>query len=352
MTQLIIPAIMSGGAGTRLWPLSTEAHPKQFHALGGGTESLFVETVRRLSGAHDGFAFADPIVLCNASHRDLVARELAGANINASAIVLEPMGRNTAAAGAMAAALGATNAPDALVLLAPADHLVKDAAAFHAAIARAAPFARKCIVTFGIEPTGPATVYGYIKRGAALSDGVFAVESFHEKPDLSLAQRYLGEGGYSWNSGMFLFSPQVLLNEFAQAADIRDATFAALTSARRDGVFVQPDADAFARIPSKPLDIAVMEKTSRAAIAPCSIGWADIGSWDELWRLTPRDADGFAVLGPAAAADVSKMSAAGVKALAIEGDELVVVAAPNGLLVIPRSVALNVDAKMSLAAKL
>lgn len=352
MTQLIIPAIMSGGAGTRLWPLSTEAHPKQFHALGGSKDSLFVETVRRLSGAHEGFAFGDPIVLANASHADLVTRELAAANAKASAIVLEPMGRNTAAAGAMAAALGATNAPDALVLLAPADHLVKDAAAFHAAIARAAPFARERIVTFGIEPTGPATVYGYIKRGAAVSDGVFAVQSFHEKPDLALAQRYLGEGGYSWNSGMFLFSPQVLLHEFAQAADIRDATLAALGSAQRDGVFVQPNADAFARIPSKPLDIAVMEKTSRAAIALCSIGWADIGSWDELWRLTPRDADGFAVLGPAAAADVSKMQAAGVKAVAIDGDDLVVVAAPNGLLILPRTQAADVAARRRLAEAL
>jgi mannose-1-phosphate guanylyltransferase/mannose-6-phosphate isomerase len=349
MTQLIIPAIMSGGAGTRLWPLSTEAHPKQFHALGGGTESLFVETVHRLSGAHDGFAFGEPIILCNAGHRDLVTRELASANTNAPAIVLEPMGRNTAAAGAMAAALGATNAPDALVLLAPADHLVKDAAAFHAAIARAAPFARERIVTFGIEPTGPATVYGYIKRGTTLGDGVYTVQSFHEKPDLARAQRYLGEGGYSWNSGMFLFSPQVLLNEFAQAADIRDATLAALGSAQRDGVFVQPDADAFARIPSKPLDIAVMEKTSRAAIAPCSIGWADIGSWDELWRLTPRDADGFAVLGPAAAADVSKMVAAGVRTAMIGGDDLVVVAAPKGLLIVPRASASDASQLRSLA---
>src|SRR5262249_44834560 len=151
------------------WPLSTEAHPKQFHTL-GFERTLFAETLARLSGAHDGFAFDAPVILSNARHADLVTQELAAANTRASSIVLDPIGRNTAAAGAMAAALGATNAPDALVLLAPSDHLVTDVAAFHAAIARAAPFARERIVTFGIEPKHPAIGYGYIKRGDALGN--------------------------------------------------------------------------------------------------------------------------------------------------------------------------------------
>lgn len=336
MALRIIPAIMSGGAGTRLWPLSTEAHPKQFHAL-AGADSLFSRTVSRVSGNVSGLSFAGPIVLCNARHAALV-REHLGA-VAPSAIVYEPTPRNTAAVAAIAAAVAAEVEQDALVLLVPSDHVIADTAGFQAAIARAAPFARERIVTFGITPDRPATGYGYIKRGAPLGDGVFAVESFREKPDAATAQTYLDAGGYAWNAGIFLFHPATLHAEFSASAAIRDAALAALAAAHRSGDEIYPDADLFTQIPSQPFDIAVMEKTARAAVAPCDIGWADIGSWDEVWRLTPRHSDGYAILGPAAAADIAKMQASGMKAAAMEGEDLVVIAGPEGLLIAPRPVA-------------
>jgi mannose-1-phosphate guanylyltransferase/mannose-6-phosphate isomerase len=349
VNQRIIPAIMSGGAGTRLWPLSTEAYPKQFHAL-TGPDSLFTQTVRRVSGVRDGISFAAPVILCNARHAALVRQHL-GATPPA-AIVFEPMPRNTAAVGAIAAAIGKELDPDALILLLPSDHVIADAAGFRAAVARAAPFARNHIVTFGITPDRPATGYGYIKRGAEIGNGVFKVDSFREKPDEETARAYLAAGGYSWNAGIFLFHPQTMLDEFAASADIRDAALAALAAARRAGDEIHPDADLFAQIPAQPIDVAVMEKTSSAAVAPCDIGWADIGSWNEVWRLAPRDADGYAVLGSAAAADLTKMHASGMKAAAIEGDDLVVVAAPTGLLIVPRTIADDKATLRQLDAKL
>jgi mannose-1-phosphate guanylyltransferase/mannose-6-phosphate isomerase len=346
MSLRIIPAIMSGGAGTRLWPLSTEARPKQFHAL-GGPRTLFSETLARVSGSTRALTFAAPIILMNAQHTALVREGLGGAS---ATLVLEPTPRNTAAVGAIAAAVAAEIDPDALVLLLPADHLVRDIAAFHEAVQRATAVASERIVTFGITPDRPATGYGYIKRGAAIGDNLFAIETFKEKPDEALARTYLAAGDYLWNAGIFLFSPRVMLAEFGASADIRDAALASLQAAKRGNDEIALDASAFARVRSAPLDIAVMEKTSRAAVAPCDIGWADIGSWDEVWRLAPRDADGFAVLGSAAAADASKMLAAGVKAAVVEGDDLSVIAAPNGLLIVPRT--LDKVALAALAAKL
>jgi mannose-1-phosphate guanylyltransferase / mannose-6-phosphate isomerase len=349
MIHRIIPAIMSGGAGTRLWPLSTEAHPKQFHAL-TGDESLFTQTVRRTSGTTPALSFAAPIVLCNARHETLARAHLGG--VSPTAIVLEPAPRNTAAVGAVAAALAAEIEPDALVLLTPSDHLTADTTAFHAALMRAAPFARDRIVTLGIAPDRPVTGYGYIKRGAALGDGVFAVESFREKPDEATARSYLAAGDCSWNAGIFLFRPATLLAEFTASPAVRDAALSALAKAQRDGDVIQLDAAAFECAPSLPLDIAVMEKTKRAAVAPCDVGWADVGSWDEVWRIAPRGVGGFATLGPAAAADLTKMQASGVSAAAIDGDDLVVVAAPNGLLIVPRAMTRDAERLRTEAAKL
>lgn len=338
----IIPAIMSGGAGTRLWPLSTERKPKQFHAL-LGPRTMFAETVARLSGDAHGLSFARPIVLCGETHVAPARAALAEVNTPAAAIVVEPAARNTAAVAAVAALVAQEIDAGALVLLAPSDHLIEDVAAFHNAIARASPFARDRIVTFGMTPTSPATGYGYIKRGAPLGEGVFAIEAFKEKPDEATARAYLEAGDYAWNSGMFLFSPATLLSEFEPNADIRETARASLRDASREGDAIRLGA-IFSEAQSLPLDIAVMERTSRAAVAPCSIGWADVGSWAEIWRLAPRDGEGFALLGPAAAADTSKMEAAGVKSAIIEGDDLVVVAARGGLLIVPRAIALDRDA--------
>jgi mannose-1-phosphate guanylyltransferase/mannose-6-phosphate isomerase len=348
MTLRIIPAIMSGGAGTRLWPLSTEDHPKQFHAL-AGPRTLFADTVARLSGDVGGISFAPPIVLCGEKHAPRVRQTLDEAGAHAAAIVIEPAPRNTAAVAATAALVAQEIETEALVLLAPADHVIGDTPALHAAIACGAPFARDRILTFGMAPTHPATTYGYIKRGEPLGQGVFATDGFKEKPDDATAQSYLDSGAYYWNSGMFLFSPARLLAEFEPA--IRDAARQALADAVRTGDEIRLGA-AYAEAPSLPLDIAVMERTACGAVAPCDIGWADVGSWAEVWRLAPRETDGFAVLGPAAAADTSRMKASGVKAAAVEGADLMVVAAPKGLLIVPHDIAKNPNALRDLDGRL
>lgn len=335
MSYRITPAIMSGGAGTRLWPLSTEEKPKQFHAL-MGERSLFAETAHRVSGVAGDLLFAEPIALCGDKHVAPVRAAMAELGAKAAAIVVEPKARNTAAVAASAAAVSQELHGDTLVLLLPADHVVTDVNAFHAIVSRAAPFAQDRIVTFGITPSHPATGYGYIKRGAALGDGVFAIDTFKEKPDVPTAQGYLNDGGYSWNSGMFLFNPATLLDEFGENEAIRDHALASLASAKRHGDEIRLGAE-YSSAPSLPLDIAVMERTSRAAVAPCDIGWADIGSWAEVLRLAPRNADGFAILGAAANVDTGKMRESGVKTAVQEGDDLVVIAAPGGLLIAPRA---------------
>ncbi len=350
MTYRIIPAIMSGGAGTRLWPLSTEDHPKQFHAL-MGPRTLFAEAVARLSGDVGDISFAPPFALCGEKHVPRVRSSLSEVNAQAAAIVIEPAPRNTAAVAAAAAAVALEIDPGALVMLVPSDHIIADKAAFHAAISRAAPFAQDRIITFGITPENPATVYGYIKRGAELGGGVFTIDTFKEKPDEPTAQTYLRHGGYAWNSGMFLFSPSVLLAEFGPNAAIRDSALAALKSAARQGDEIRLGPE-FNTAPSMPLDIAVMEHTAHGAVAPCAIGWADIGSWAEVLRLAPLDANGFAILGSAANADTSKMQASGVRTGVAEGEDLVVVAAPGGLLILPRTSAGDLGALKALAAKL
>lgn len=331
---------MSGGAGTRLWPLSTEDHPKQFHAL-MGPRTMFADTVARVSGRVGEIEFAPPIVLCGEKHLSRVRDALAETSAKASAIVIEPAARNTAAVAASAAAIAQELDRDALVLLIPSDHVISDVAAFREALATAARLARERIVTFGVNPTYAATGYGYIKRGGALDGGAFVIEAFKEKPDDLSAASYLRDGRYSWNSGMFLFSPQTLLAEFGASATIRDQALTSLANGQRDGDVIRLGVE-YANAPALPLDIAVMEHTARGAVVPCSIGWADIGSWAEVWRLAPRDTDGMAVIGPAASADTAKMLASGVPAAAIDGADLVVIAAERGLLIVPRALDRNV----------
>lgn len=354
MSIRIIPAIMSGGAGTRLWPASTDAHPKQFLALAGGETSLFTQTAARVRGVHGDVSFAPPLILCNARHTDLTRAHLAAANIQGATLVLEPAPRNTAAVGAIAAAVAAEIDPQALVLLLPADHVIADTEGFRDVIARAAPFARERIVTFGIAPDRPATGYGYIKRGFSLGDGVFAIESFREKPNAETARNYLAEGGYSWNAGIFLFHPAVMLEEFSAAADIKDRALGALKAGRRTGDEIHLDAALFAQILSQPLDIAVMEKTTRAAVAPCDIGWTDVGAWDEIWRIAQRDEAGNAVQGAVVVRDAANnlLRADGVK-LCVQGvNDLIVIATPDAVIVLPRDQAQDVKALRELADKL
>ena len=337
MKHRIIPAIMSGGSGTRLWPSSTEAKPKQFHAL-NGRGSLIGQTLTRVRGEEGALSFVAPVILCNVSHAALVAEQTAEIDCTPAAILLEPMPRNTAAAAAVAAALGAEIEPDALVLLLPADHVIEDRAAFLAAIERAAPFARENIVTFGITPSRPEIGYGYIKRGEPLAPGVFHIESFREKPDEATAEQYFQDKTYSWNAGIFLFGPSVLLTEFDASPEIRDAALAALKHAKREGNIIRLDESRFAKAPSQQLDIAVMEKTAHAAVVPCDIGWADVGSWDEIWRLAKRDEAGNATHGHVAAIDASNnlLRGDGVKICIAGVSDLIVVATPEAVLILPR----------------
>lgn len=353
MTTRIIPAIMSGGAGTRLWPLSTDARPKQFAEL-FGAQSLFVATLRRVIGALGDIAFAPPIVLCNASHTDLVAEGLLEAGVAAAAIVHEPEARNTGAVAVIAAALAAELDPDALVLLLPADHLVRDEAAFHAALTRATAVAMDRIVTFGIAPDRPATGYGYIKRGEHLADGVFALEAFEEKPDLPVAQGYVAAGGYSWNAGIFLFAPSIMLAEFDASPEIRHFALEALRNAKRNSGTIELDPLAFRQAPALPFDVAVMEKTKRAAVVPCDIGWADVGAWDEVWRLMEKTGAENALIGSAATLDGAGnlILAEGVKVCVAGVDNLIVVATKDGVIVLPRARAQDVKSLRDLAAKL
>jgi mannose-1-phosphate guanylyltransferase/mannose-6-phosphate isomerase len=343
MTQRIIPAIMSGGAGTRLWPASTGDKPKQFHVL-GGANSLFQDTISRVVGGTGGIAFCAPIVLCNHRHADLVEAELAAVGVEPAAIVLEPAARNTAAVAAIAAAVAGEIDLDALVLLLPADHLVADTPAFHAALARAAPFARERIVTFGITPARAATGYGYIRIGAQLGDGVFGIDSFREKPSEAVAEQYLADGGYAWNAGIFLFHPRTLLEEFDASADIREGALSALAHANRTGARIVLNAESFTQIRASPLDIAVMEKTTRAAVVPCDIGWADVGSWDEIWRLLAKDAAGNAIHGPVAVLDGANnlLRSDGVKICVAGVSNLIVVATPDAIIIVPRDRAQDV----------
>lgn len=340
----IIPVIMSGGSGTRLWPLSTSRRPKQFHKL-GADRTMIEETARRFSGRHDGVQFLDPVVIANATHAELLTSLLAEGGVTPSAVVLEPQGRNTAATAALAAMVALDIDPSAYVLLAPADHLVSKPERFIDAIRAASTIVAERIVTFGITPSAPETGYGYILQGIALADGVHAVEAFTEKPDLVVAERYVKDGRYSWNSGVFFFSPSILLEEFSLAAsDIREGAREALRLASRSGNSILLDAETFGRVRSEAVDRAVMEKTKRAAVAPCEIGWADVGSWAELWRLSSKDAKGNVADGPILLEDSSDtlVRSDGVQVSVMGVSDLVIVASGNSILIMPRSRAQDV----------
>jgi mannose-1-phosphate guanylyltransferase/mannose-1-phosphate guanylyltransferase/mannose-6-phosphate isomerase len=350
MPPKIVPVIMSGGSGTRLWPLSTAQAPKQFHAL--ATEKTMIqETALRLAG--DGFLA--PIIICGRGHLDLASQQLDLIGRAPQAVVLEPMARNTAAVAAIAALSGQAVDPDALVLLAPADHVITRPDLFASAVALAAETARTRIVTFGIHPTHPETGFGYIEHGRNLSDGVFEIASFREKPDMETARTYVDSGRFEWNAGIFLFSPQVMLRELqAHAPEVLEHAREAFDKAERDGVVISLNAQAFARVPSISVDYAVMEKTTASAVVPCDIGWADVGGFAELWRLGAKDPAENHVKGDAILieADNCLVHNSGAGPVAVIGlADIMVISTPAGVLVAPISRAQDVK-KAAEAAKM
>ncbi|MCB2108551.1 MAG: mannose-1-phosphate guanylyltransferase/mannose-6-phosphate isomerase [Rhodobacteraceae bacterium] len=334
----LYPVILSGGSGSRLWPLSREDNPKQLQAL-VTDKTLLQDTALRLSGGAP--KTEAPIIVCNEVQRFIVAEQLRQVEIEPKAVVIEPMGRNTAPAVAVAA-LVLKDEPDALMLVMPSDHLIRRPDAFRVAVESALPAARAGrFVTFGITPTGPSTAYGYIKRGSALqgSDG-FAVERFVEKPDAKTAASYVASGDYFWNAGIFLFSARAYLDELAKHEPaIGPACAAALETGKTDLFFFRLDADAFAKSPSQSIDYGVMERTDKAAVVPVDMGWSDVGSWSALHAENAQDEDGNTLLGDVVAIGAESSYVRSEKQLTtvLGVKNLAVVVTPDAVLVADKS---------------
>ncbi|EIL93297.1 mannose-1-phosphate guanylyltransferase/mannose-6-phosphate isomerase [Rhodanobacter spathiphylli] len=340
---MLIPLILSGGSGTRLWPVSRKNLPKQFLAL-AGKGTLFQQTIARTRQLPD---VAAPIVVASEDHRFLAADQLLEAGIRDASIVLEPLARNTAPAIALGALQALQRDPEAMLLVLPADHLIGDTDAFVEAVRQAQPLAAQdWLVTFGIRPDRPETGFGYIRRADAIDRHGYRVGQFVEKPDLATAQSYLADGGYDWNSGMFLFKAARYLEELAtHAPAMLEAVRMAHAKATVDLDFVRIDRDAFARVPDDSIDYAVMEKTRRAAVIPVSCAWSDIGSWSALWLTGDKDADGNLREGDTLAVDThrSLLRSHERHLLATVGvDDLIVVTTPDATLVAHRDAAQDV----------
>lgn len=292
---MLLPVIMAGGTGSRLWPMSRELHPKQFLRL-HSIHSMLQETLKRL----DGVGVSEPVVICNEDHRFMVAEQLRQIDMLSHNIILEPVGRNTAPAIALAALNAIAQGNDPIMLVLAADHIINDVEAFHRAIDLALPHAAaKSLVTFGIVPTGPETGYGYIQRGECKNGSVAApVQRFVEKPDSETAQSYIETGEYYWNSGMFMFRAKRYLEELEKfRPDILAACRDALDNTECDKNFINVDRDAFSACPDDSVDYAVMEKTHDAVVIPLDAGWSDVGSWSALWEVSKKDSAGNALTG-------------------------------------------------------
>jgi mannose-1-phosphate guanylyltransferase/mannose-6-phosphate isomerase len=334
--HLLIPVIMCGGAGTRLWPVSRESMPKQFVAL-VGERSTFQLVLDRVSNDP---LFDRPIVITNSDFRFIVAEQMLQAGVDGD-IALEPVRRDSAMAVAVAAVLAAKRNPAATVLILAADHVIRDEAVFVKACREATEAAANGrIVTFGINPTFPATKYGYIQPGMALDGGTaLTVQSFVEKPDAVTAGRYIANG-YLWNSGNFVFRAEVMLGELTRfEPEIAEAAEAAVKGLTRDLDFFRLPAEAFAKAPKKSIDYAVMERTERAAVVPMNCGWSDIGSWSAVWDVLEHDVDGNTSTGSVVFNDTHNSLAHSDETIltAIVGlDNVIVVATPDAVLVTSR----------------
>ena len=300
---MLIPVLLAGGVGSRLWPLSRESYPKQFLAL-QDNNTLLQNTIKRLHGLEN---LAAPITVCNEEHRFLVAEQLRQLNIHDSKIILEPEGKNTAPAVALAAMQIAKSNPEALMMVLPADHVIKDDALFRETLTQGVHSAKQGqLVTFGIVPNAAETGYGYIKRGQPMgSNNAFSIAQFIEKPEQEIAQRYIEEPGYYWNSGMFLFTAERYLQELQKfAPDIFEACQLAMGHITADLDFVRVDTAAFAKCRADSIDYAIMEKTDSAVVLPLDAEWDDVGSWSALWNTGDQDENGNVMQGDVTAIDV------------------------------------------------
>jgi mannose-1-phosphate guanylyltransferase/mannose-6-phosphate isomerase len=292
----IVPVILSGGSGTRLWPVSRESFPKQLWRL-TSDKTLLQETAARAAGPR----FAPPVIVCNHEHRFLIAEQLRASGIQSARILLEPVGRNSAPAITAAACLVAEDDPGAVLWMMPADAAIADSEALHASLAQAVTAALTGrLVTFGMQPTGPETGFGYIEQGAPLTDapGVHELVRFREKPDAATAAALIAAGGHLWNSGMFVVTAAALLAEMAtHAPDVLNAVQQAVAKRAQDLDFLRLDTEAFTACPSISLDYALAERTPNAAVVPAALGWSDVGSWSALWDITKKDAAGNVAIG-------------------------------------------------------
>ena len=306
----MIPVILSGGSGTRLWPLSRSGYPKQFLDV-TAQQTMFQLTLERLEGLQgNADNVVAPIVICNEDHRFIVAEQARVAGVTLRNILLEPVAKNTAPAIAAAAAVATADGQDPVLLVLAADHVINDVAAFHAAVKAGLPAAEDGkLVTFGVVPTAPETGYGYISVAHAIEAGagpqVQPVQAFVEKPNLATAQDYVAGGRHLWNSGMFMFRASAYLAELDKfAPDIASAARAAVELGKKDLDFVRLDATAFAASPEDSIDYAVMEKTDKAVVVPLQAGWSDVGAWNAVWQVSDKDAQGNSLRGDVVVHDV------------------------------------------------
>lgn len=345
-TDKVHPVILSGGTGTRLWPMSRALYPKQLMPL-TSNRTMLQETARRVG---DSTRFDPAVVICNEDHRFIIAEQLREMGARPRAIVLEPEGRNTAPAAAVAAFVVAPENAAVLLLLLPSDHVVRDLAGFRAAVDIGAEAARGgALVTFGITPREPETGYGYIRRGPALAEmaGCYEVAHFVEKPDQATAEELLAAGDCYWNSGMFLFSAARYLDELERLhPSMVDACRRAVARGRHDLDFFRLDGQAFRTAPAQSIDYAVMEHTRAAAVVPAEMGWSDVGSWSSLWKIEPKDADGNVLVGDVTVEGVRNSYIRGearmVAAIGIK--DMVIVATDDAILAVARDRAQDVKA--------
>jgi mannose-1-phosphate guanylyltransferase/mannose-1-phosphate guanylyltransferase/mannose-6-phosphate isomerase len=333
--QTLYPVILSGGSGSRLWPLSRSLYPKQLLPL-LSERTMIQETVLRAGPAH----FARPVIICNEAHRFIVAEQMQEIGVTPLRLVLEPIGRNTAPAIAAAALILVKTDPEAIMAVLPSDHVITDQAGFLEALGQAGVAAAAGhLVTFGMKPTAPETGYGYIQRGAPLTEGSFKVERFIEKPDLERARAMTAQAEFLWNSGMFVFKAAVFLDEIKRLCpDILAAVSASIDKAAQDIDFLRLDAASFAQSPSASIDYAVMEHTARAAVVPSDFGWSDVGSWSALWEVADKSQAGTVEVGDVISVDCrdSYLRGDGVLVAGVGLRNIIVVATEDAVLVAER----------------